>query len=145
MTFGPKFTPKNRPIPEILLAVSLNYGNSIRQFRSSNVNILWCSSTGQCNICMFDIVTSNFAFSKWGTLKTLDKMEAIRMEWGYSANSMKQWKGIKHRYAREPTQIIGKVKPYTNGVERTVLYYSYLDLNKYFVAIAKSDDHPNKP
>lgn len=46
------------------------------QFREKKSNILWCSKTGQCNICVFDKVTSTHIYRAFGGIHALDKMEA---------------------------------------------------------------------
>lgn len=129
---GPNFVSKHRDLCD--------------KFRENNIDILWCSPTGQCNICIFNKKTSDIALQLYNDMYSLDKMEAIRMEHDHSHHlSIKSNATLSQQFLDTPNPHMGEVKVYNDNHIRQKLYYTALDLEKYYVHVNRSEDHPNAP
>ena len=75
------------------------------EYKNSKTDLLWCSSNGQCNICIFGRVTSDKALKMWGDWQILDKAHAIAMEHKRIPDSLKAASDIKQKYSRPHPQL----------------------------------------
>ncbi len=120
--------------------------DALRDFRSAGVDILWCTPTGQCNICVFNRRASQAAWQSWGSWNSLDKMHAIHMEHQHNhPHSLKANKTIAQAYAPVPQRVLGIQPVYSRNVQRTNLFIPYLDISKFYCHITQSCHHPNTP
>ena len=114
--------------------------------RAEGVDILWCSATGQCNLCVFGPRVGEVARSLWGSRGTLDKRHAVEMEHCAGAEgSIKGASALKQVYAEEASEPRGVDWPYASGHERSVLYFPFLGLTKFFYNLERWAEHPNVP
>ena len=118
---------------------------AFQEFHAQRLNILWCSNTGQCNICIIDRPTSELTYSKLGSVHTMDKMVAISMEWNTHPDSIKKYTGLKQAFAQNPTFMTGTRTPYASGIERETLHFPFIDVEKYFINVHESSQHANIP
>lgn len=116
------------------------------RFRLEGVDILWCSSTGQCNLCVFGARAGEAAREMWGGLRELDKRHAIAMEHRADAAwSIKGAAGLAQVYVENASEPRGVAWPYSSRHERAVLYFPFLDLTKFYFDMDRWDRHPNAP
>lgn len=114
--------------------------------KKQDLDVLWASAHGQCNICVFNYKAANEVTRIFRGNKEIDKMYAIQMEWGNHPHSLKKNKNIKQAFHRIRAICDDKFyQPYTSGHNRKKIYYPSLDIDKYFVHIEKSEDHPQEP
>ena len=118
--------------------------NQFSEFRKHRCNILWLSSSGQCNVCIYDASAVAEAKRVFKDVLTIDKMLAIHMEHNGTENSPKRW-NLVQRFHSEATKHIGTCKPYSSGVLRNVLYFPSINLKKYYVHVSKTEEHPQVP
>lgn len=114
--------------------------------RAQGGDILWCSSVGQCNLCVFNRRAGEEAWALWGSLRALDKRHAVQMEHYASAGgSIKGASALEQSYVEDPTERRGVEWPYSSGHERAVLHFPFLGVNKYFYDLERWPEHPNIP
>jgi hypothetical protein len=107
-------------------------------------DILWLSSLGQCNICMMKESGIRYGYNIYKDVRSITKRQGVEWEWDpYHPNSPKSFE-LKHYFVPIETEKRGKRTVYSS-VERNVLYYASIDLEKYFVDIALDSDHPYNP
>lgn len=114
------------------------------RYRETGAEILWCSRTGQCNVCVFGAAAAERARQLWGDWTTLDKFRAVHMEHAAESPSIKA-EQLRHVYVDQPSTVTGIEWPYASGHERTVLYFPFLDLKKFYYNLEKFPLHPNVP
>ena len=71
-------------------------------------------------------------------------MQTVDWEWDYNNPYCPKTFNLKHYYMRIATEKMGIKKVYSD-VERTVLYYPSIDMEKYYVDIKQETDHPKSP
>lgn len=121
------------------------YDKMCDEFYNRDVDILWCSPHGQCNICIFNKKTSVCATKLWENMFTLDKMDAISMEHDKeNPLSLKSQQSLEQYYTELPNHHLGEKRVYSNTL-RHVLHYTSLDIEKYYVDINKTSEHPQQP
>lgn len=114
-------------------------------FDTTKTDILWCSPRGQCNICIFNKKCSVVASSLWKDFNSFDKMLAIDMEHNHNnALSLKSKKELNQMFSQHPNYITGSSSLYGKHI-RQRLYYSALDLDKFYIHINHSHEHPQEP
>lgn len=126
-----------------------NFGKKVSEmfteFRRDNLDILWCSPSGQCNICIFNSRCSDVAMDIWRNHNTVDKMLAIAIEHDRSHNmSLKSKTVLNQRYSEKSNYHTGSATVYGKH-KRQRLYYSALDMDKYYVYVNNSHEHPQEP
>lgn len=124
----------------------LKAAQAFGRFRTEGVDILWCSSTGQCNLCVFGRVACDMAWSLWESRRHLDKRHAIAMEHCPDAEgSIKGATALRQSYVQESTERQGIDWPYSSGHERAVLFFPFLDVKKFYYDMDRWPEHPNRP
>lgn len=120
---------------------------AFRQFRDNADDILWCSESGQCNICVFNeraaraVVASSFP-----SMMTLDKTHGVAMELNKCEDSPKRACNIKQAYAPVRCCLQGRRRVYSTGTRRHVLHFPFVDIEKYYVSTtAPTQQHPQRP
>lgn len=105
---------------------------AFRRYRETQCDILWCSSIGQCNVCVFGLQACLCARRLWDGMLTLDKGRAISME--HNATDELSLKGapLRHVYVEERPELRGVETPYASRILRRALYFPFLDLTKYY-------------
>ena len=122
---------------------------AFRCFRDGDsVDILWCSTSGRCNLCVFGTKASQAAWALWGDMTTLDKVRAVQMEHNRDDPlSLKSLTHLNHVYAREPSRPIGSGTPYSSRHKRVELHFPYIDVTKHYADMGAdmTHGHPQEP
>lgn len=114
-------------------------------FREYQLDVLWCSPSGQCNICIYNKKCSVKFSEIWKDTHVVDKMEAIHIEHNNRhPYSLKSHQDLVQHYANYPNPFTGKVAVYGTHL-RHRLYYTALDLEKYYVHVDRTEEHPQEP
>ena len=107
-------------------------------------DILWLCSNGQCNICLIKESAIQYGYNIYKDIYKITKLQTVDWEWDhYNLCSPKSFE-LKHYYIPIKTEKLGLRKVYSD-VERTVLLYNSIDMEKYYVDIKKESDHPFLP
>jgi hypothetical protein len=119
------------------------------EWRSKNLDILWASPSGQCNLCIFGNNASRKGWDMWSKWTVLDKLDAIHMEWMKNDPRIKNCcikynKDLKQEYSRVNQLNIGVEKIYAENA-RHKLVFPFIDVYKFFFHITKSSEHPQTP
>jgi hypothetical protein len=110
----------------------------------SDYDIMWLSSKGQCNICLIKESGVKYGYNIYKDVENITKLQGVTWEWDpYHKYSPKAFE-LKHYYIPIETEKMGKIKIY-GEIERNILKYNSIDLEKYFVDIITDSDHPYKP
>lgn len=112
--------------------------------RSRDVDVLWCSPIGQCNLCVFGARASDVARALWLDLQVLHKRTAIEWEHRPGPANLKGQASLRQAYAPEAARVTGTAAPYSRHV-RTRLYFPALDLTKFYIDMDACDTHPDRP
>lgn len=117
------------------------------RFRRERCDVLWCSSTGQCNLCVFGAAAAARARRLWGSLSALDKRQAIHWEHNLQdPGGMKGQADLRQVFVDDGSYITGVEPAYSSGRARHSLYFPYLDLTKfYFNMEGHQGEHPDAP
>lgn len=115
------------------------------RFRRDALDILWCSSSGQCNLCVFGLNASEAASRMWD-FKELDKARGVSMEhFSHDPLSIKGVRTLRQAYAAPPSEHRGTVAPYASGHARTAVYFPYVCVLKYYIDLNTTATHPEVP
>lgn len=112
--------------------------------RSRDLDVLWCSPTGQCNLCVFGRRASDVAHALWLDLQVLHKRTAIQWEHRPGPANLKGQGSLRQAYAPEAARVTGTAMPYSQNV-RTRLYFPALDLVKFYINMDVCETHPDRP
>ena len=125
--------------------VDLTY-NLIKQYNDSDIDIVWLSNTGQCNICLIRKCAIQFGNNLYKDIKFMTKMETIAYEWNYykSLLSPKSF-NVKQIFIQIPTQHLGKKYVYNDINKRDILLYKSINMEKYYFHTKQESDHPFSP
>jgi hypothetical protein len=129
--FGPRTQELSRHISNIFM-------------NESDYDIFWLCNNGQCNICLLKESAIRYGYNFYKDVYSITKMQTVDWEWDYNNPCCPKTFNLKHYYMRIATEKIGKRKVYSD-VERTVLYYPTIDMEKYYVDIKQESDHPKSP
>lgn len=111
------------------------------------LDILWCTSRGQCNICLFNRKAAIAARSLWSGVTQVSKDTAIRMEWDNDPLSPKRLPGVRQAFhPSSPRDLPGATDWYGTGVLRKTLHFESVDVYKAYVQLDQHTHvHPNRP
>lgn len=109
----------------------------------THVDIYWADNQGRSNFCLARRSGISYGGVVYGKIQTLTKGRAIGMEWNTDPISPKQFP-VDQMYDLRGTQTRGKKSVYSD-IERQVLYYPSLDIEKYFRHINEDETHPECP
>ena len=112
--------------------------------KESDYDILWLCNNGQCNICLIKESAIHYGYNMYKNINSITKMQTVDWEWDYDNPCNPKTFELKHYYIPISNIKTGKRKVYSD-VERTVLYYPSIDLEKYYVDIKQESDHPKMP
>jgi len=125
--------------------------NIIDQYHNSLADIVWLSTTGQCNICLVRRHAIKHGGSVYKDIDAMSKRDAIEYEWGHNANPNHNKKrcpkclDTNQRFVQTNTIILGRKKIY-GPVVREVLYFPSIQFVKYLVPdVVDTKDHPHQP
>jgi hypothetical protein len=124
---------------------AMNLEHIINEYALSNIDILWLSDRGQCNICLIRKNGIEYGYNLYKDIKSFSKIETIQYEWDHWRElSPKSFKVIQI-YINEPTKYIGQQDIYNTGNIRKILYYKPIDMYKFYVDITYEHEHPKMP
>lgn len=115
------------------------------RFREEDLDVLWCSRGGQCNVCVFGEAVAERARQLWGQMTTVDKRRAIYWEHNADRQSLKGQDDLRQAYVEHASYVTGVEVPYSSGVPRHTLYFPFLDLKKWYYNMDAADVHPEQP
>jgi hypothetical protein len=111
-------------------------------------DIFWASDVGQCNLCVALGKIIEKGAEKFKDMLTLDRGVGIAMEWDHThEKSLKNIEGggVKNKFYDKQAEHRGTRKVYSE-VDRNVLYFESIDLEKYYVHVAlDGKGHPTVP
>ena len=116
----------------------------IRDYKS---DILFISSKGSNNICFVNKTAINYGYNVYKDIYTIPKSLAIEWELNFYMydQSMKALY-VKRSFLDIEPEFKGRQKIYGDDVERDIVYFSVIDLEKYFYRVdLKQPYHPEKP
>ena len=116
----------------------------IKDFRNVPQDIFWLSRGGLSNICLIKPEAVKEGAKIYKNYQVMDKMMAIDGEHNRNSISPKNLP-VSHMMTTIPVEQRGINFVYNNQVKRTVIYYSLIDLEKNYVYINKTSEHPQKP
>lgn len=117
----------------------------ILEYHKTNVDIIWLSHNGQCNICLIrrDGIKEG---ERYKNIMNMTKEDTIIYEWTtHHILSPKSFNVIQN-FLDIPTVLLGKRYVYNNEIQRDVLLYNSIDMEKYYYFIFVGvDTHPSIP
>ena len=116
----------------------------IEEHKDSDIDILWLSSNGQCNICLIRKKAIEYGNNIYKDLIVLSKMEAIRAEWSNHSLSPKFFP-VNQKFIPVPANHVGRRLVYNNTNNRDVLIFTPINMEKYYFFTLKDSDHPQAP
>jgi hypothetical protein len=124
--------------------VDLTY-NLIKQYYDSDIDILWLSNTGQCNICLTRKKAIEYGNNLYKDIQFMTKMETIKYEWDHIHLLSPKSFNVKQLFINIPTQHLGKRYVYNNQNKRDVLLYKSINMEKYYFHVNCESEHPFSP
>ena len=113
-------------------------------FKNVSEEIYWLSLLGRSNICLIKPRAIQEGAKRFKNHFLMDKMLAIDAEWNKNSISPKRLP-VKQKYHKETALETETQYVYNKEVERHVIYFSIIDMEKFFVLVTKTVDHPQKP
>lgn len=117
----------------------------IEEHNDSNIDILWLSNTGQCNICLIRKNGIIYGNNLYKDINYMTKMETITYEWNHNHNLSPKSFCVTQKFLDIPTKHWGQRFVYNNVNNRDVLYYESINMEKYYYFTLKESDHPFSP
>jgi len=117
----------------------------LEKLNETDIELLWLGNYGQCNICLIREPAIIYGYQIYKNILSMTKQEAIEYEWNDSHPlSPKNFK-INHKSIDIPSLHLGK-RPVYSDVERDVLLYQSIQMEKYYVNLYKKiGEHPCIP
>jgi hypothetical protein len=117
----------------------------IQFYHSTNTDIVWLSHNGQCNICLIRRMGILYG-KRYQNIIAMTKEETVHYEWTPDHELSPKSFDVIQSYIDIPTDLLGKRHVYSDTVERDVLLFPSIDLEKYYVFFYVGiDQHPNLP
>jgi hypothetical protein len=117
----------------------------IRDYNDTDIDILWLSDRGQCNICLVRKNAIQFGNNLYKDIKFMTKMQTIQYEWEHQHFlSPKSFK-VKQHFIKIPTKHLGRRYVYNNVNKRDCLLYESINMEKYYFHTRIESDHPFSP
>ena len=115
----------------------------IEEFVKGEEEIFWLEKRGLCNICLIKPKAIKEGVKRYRNFFVMDKMTAITAEWGGNGISPKKLP-LKQKFHTSHAEARGSRFVYNKENKREVIYYSLIDMEKYFTA-KHPTEHPQKP
>jgi hypothetical protein len=117
----------------------------IEEYNDSNIDILWLSNTGQCNICLIRKNAITYGNNLYKDINYMTKMDTIAYEWNHTNVLSPKSFCVIQKFLDIPTKHLGQRFVYNNINNRDVLYYESINMEKYYYFTLKESDHPFSP
>jgi len=117
----------------------------IEEYNDTNIDILWLSNTGQCNICLIRKNGIIYGNNLYKDINYMTKMETITYEWNHNHILSPKSFSVTHKFLDIPTKHFGQRFVYNNINNRDVLLYESINMEKYYYFTLKESDHPFSP
>jgi len=115
--------------------------NILDTYDNTNLDIVWLSSTGQCNICLIRKNGIEYGYNLYKDINNMTKMDAIKYEHHFDeVLSPKNFK-VNQEFIQIPTKHMGKRDVYENNNLRDVLLYDSINMEKYYNHILKEEEN----
>jgi hypothetical protein len=124
--------------------VSLTY-QIIDEYNNSDIDIVWLSNTGQCNICLIRKNAIQIGNALYKDLTFITKMDTIKYEWNHTHYLSPKSFQVKQHFINVPTKYLGKRYVYNNVNKRDCLLYETINMEKYYFHTNVESDHPFSP
>lgn len=125
--------------------------NIINQYHETNVDVIWLSPTGQCNICLVRRDAIKQGSLAYKDIAVMTKKDAIKYEWDHNIHPNHNQKlcpkcfDTNQQFIQTNTMILGRKKIY-GPVVREMLYFPSFQFLKYLVPdVVDTPDHPHRP
>ena len=118
--------------------------NLINKYNKTNIDILWLSNSGQCNICLLRKNALIYGNDRYKNIPFMTKMETIKYEWQHRHLLSPKSFPVKQYFIKIPTKHLGKRYVYNNINNRDCLLYESINMEKYYCTSVESD-HPFAP
>ena len=119
--------------------------NLINKYNNTNIDILWLSKNGQCNICLLRKNALIYGNDRYKNISFMTKMETIKYEWQHRHFLSPKSFPVKQYFINIPTKHLGKRYVYNNINNRDCLLYESINMEKYYFNTAVESDHPFAP
>jgi len=125
-------------------SVNLTY-DIIKTHENQDVDIIWLSSSGQCNICLIRKNGIKYGHDIYKDIEYMTKMETVHYEWCHCDRLSPKSFNVIHRFLDAWPQHCGKRFVYNNTNHRDVLLYKNINMEKYYFHVNQESDHPWMP
>ncbi len=119
--------------------------NLIKDYDNSDIDILWLSEKGQCNICLIRKNAVQLGNNLYKDIKFMTKMETINYEWEHNNSLSPKSLNVKQEFLNTPTKHLGRRHVYSNTVNRDCILYETINMEKYYFFTRIGTDHPFTP
>jgi len=119
--------------------------NLIEQYNNSDIDILWLSKNGQCNICLIRKKAIQVGNECYKNIKYMTKMETICYEWTFTNPLSPKSFDVKQHFINGGVKDLGKRYMYNNKNGRICLLFQAINMEKYYFFTSRESDHPFSP
>ena len=119
--------------------------NLMEEYNNTNIDILWLSNTGQCNICLLRKNALIYGNDLYKNIPFMTKKETIKYEWSHKHSLSPKSFPVTQHFISIPTKYLGKRYVYNNINNRDCLLYESINMEKYFINTRVESDHPLAP
>jgi len=117
----------------------------ISTFHDTDVDIVWLCNNGQCNICLLRRQGVLYGYHIYKDIMFMERMDAIGYEWGHTQRLSPKSFPVENKFIDIPTIYLGKKNIYSNNINRDVLLYESINLEKYYYHTNHVVHHPCCP
>jgi hypothetical protein len=124
--------------------------NILNTYHETNTDIVWLSSTGQCNICLIRKAGISEGNKLYSGLTEISKKLAIQGEWAHEESRFvgsicPKFLKVNQVFVKDVNIILGYKSVYGKTL-REVLYFPSIRFQKYIVPnVVDTKDHPHRP
>lgn len=118
----------------------------IEEHDNTDIDILWLCKNGQCNICLIRKKAIEIGDSVYKDILVMDKMDAISYEWNDTDSHLSPKKfNVVQKFLSIYPEHMGKKCIYNNEIIRYVVLFKSINMEKYYVLVSNSLEHPYRP
>jgi len=117
----------------------------MKKYTDSEIDILWLSKSGQCNICLIRKNAIEMGSRLYKEIKFMTKMETICYEWNHHHYLSPKSFNVKQEFLNVPIKGLGSRYVYNNKNKRECILYESINMEKYFFLTKVESDHPFSP
>ena len=114
----------------------------IKKYKNTDIDILWMCNTGQCNICLIRKNGVKYGNDIYKDILCMTKSETIKYEWEHKNKFSPKSFNVKQEFLKNTAKHLGTRYVYNNINKRDVLFYSSINMEKYFYQVVNKI-HPH--